>query len=32
MLELKRGVRTRVQTEMVELIALLFQSSKRLRI
>ena len=29
MLELKRGVRTRVQTEMVELIALLFRSSKK---
>ena len=28
MLELKRGGRTRVQTEMVEFIALLFQSSK----
>ena len=27
MLELKRGGRTRVQTEMVEFIALLFQSS-----
>ena len=28
MLELKRGGRTRVQTEMVEFIALPFQSSK----
>ena len=32
MLELKRGGRTRVQTEIVELIALPFQSSKKLKI
>ena len=32
MLELKRGVRTRVQTEMVEFIALPFPSSKKLKI
>ena len=32
MLELKRGGRTRVQTEMVEFIALPFPSSKQLKI
>ena len=32
MLELKRGSRTRVQTEMVEFIALPFLSSKKLKI
>ena len=32
MLELKRGGHARVQTKMVELIALLFQSSKKLNI
>ena len=32
MLELKRGGRTRVQTEMVEFIALLFQSSKSFKV
>ena len=31
MLELKKGGHTRVQTEMVELIALPFQSSKNLK-
>ena len=32
MLELKRGARTRVQTDMVEFITLLFQSSKKFKI
>ena len=32
MLELKRGGQARVQTEMVELIALPFPSSKKLKI
>ena len=31
MLELKRGGRTRVQTEMLEFIALPFPSSKKLK-